>query len=486
MSSISNAATGSAVKRYACDRCRDLKLRCPRELPTDESCARCVRACAMCVTSSTRPLGRPRVSDINGRATKAPRHQAAGAGMLHQGPWQGPNQGEHQRTHLTSSLDCRSPTPRISLADSPAWSRGTGLDEFSDFFGSGSAQSAPAEGADSISSGPGWMQFDVAELFGLQIPGTAKEADVTHPQAATEPISQPLEGQNQHITVSNQGVLMDFESFAHTSPALLPDAGVDDERGAVSSAVADPRVRLCQLNESLIHQLGRVESSSWRPPLVQSSCIAKINSTDENPLAQIMQSTSDMAVILQQLFAFPTGPGINHNGPEHSTAQPGTTLPVLATSTPAASSGDHELDASTVLLALSTWLRLIQLYNTLFTRVHASLRELPRHAIIAFQGPVNLRVPGLPGVQGDLYVKLMIQVIKHHLEKVEVLLGLPDEFCMWKRSGTPSPGAACLWNQRFSGLLPMVMKQMADSGGKTTLRSLADSISAVQDILQTP
>ncbi|KAJ6132559.1 hypothetical protein N7471_007774 [Penicillium samsonianum] len=56
-------ASGTVVvtnnaKRYACDRCRDLKLRCPRNYE-DAPCDRCLRADARCVTSSGRPLGRP-------------------------------------------------------------------------------------------------------------------------------------------------------------------------------------------------------------------------------------------------------------------------------------------------------------------------------------------------------------------------------------------------------------------------------------------
>lgn len=48
----------SNAKRYACDRCRDLKLRCTRN--TEEApCDRCLRVDARCVTSSGRLLGRP-------------------------------------------------------------------------------------------------------------------------------------------------------------------------------------------------------------------------------------------------------------------------------------------------------------------------------------------------------------------------------------------------------------------------------------------
>ncbi|RAH75490.1 Zn(II)2Cys6 transcription factor domain-containing protein [Aspergillus aculeatinus CBS 121060] len=53
-----------AAKRYACDRCRTQKLRCPREQQgLHDPCARCIRAGVECVTSDAKPLGRPSRSD---------------------------------------------------------------------------------------------------------------------------------------------------------------------------------------------------------------------------------------------------------------------------------------------------------------------------------------------------------------------------------------------------------------------------------------
>ncbi|KAL6248259.1 hypothetical protein RBB50_004514 [Rhinocladiella similis] len=49
-------------KRSACDRCKGQKLRCVRvaATPSNDACARCLRAGATCVTSQARPVGRPR------------------------------------------------------------------------------------------------------------------------------------------------------------------------------------------------------------------------------------------------------------------------------------------------------------------------------------------------------------------------------------------------------------------------------------------
>ncbi|KAJ5318342.1 hypothetical protein N7476_004762 [Penicillium atrosanguineum] len=74
-------ATGTSVmtnnaKRYACDRCRDLKLRCPRDFE-DAPCQRCLRVDARCITSSGRPLGRPpgpAESNIDGPVNQASYH----------------------------------------------------------------------------------------------------------------------------------------------------------------------------------------------------------------------------------------------------------------------------------------------------------------------------------------------------------------------------------------------------------------------------
>ncbi|KAH8812405.1 hypothetical protein F5884DRAFT_750715 [Xylogone sp. PMI_703] len=49
------------VKRFACDRCHDQKLRCTRP-QEGESCVRCQRAGVSCNVSATQPTGRPRKS----------------------------------------------------------------------------------------------------------------------------------------------------------------------------------------------------------------------------------------------------------------------------------------------------------------------------------------------------------------------------------------------------------------------------------------
>src|SRR5690242_6982052 len=60
-------------QRSACDRCRGQKLRCARsdQSKSSEPCARCLRVGVQCVTSSSRPLGRPRTTGVAERRTKS-------------------------------------------------------------------------------------------------------------------------------------------------------------------------------------------------------------------------------------------------------------------------------------------------------------------------------------------------------------------------------------------------------------------------------
>jgi hypothetical protein len=50
-------------------------------------------------------------------------------------------------------------------------------------------------------------------------------------------------------------------------------------------------------------------------------------------------------------------------------------------------------------------------------------------------GMIGSRVPGMDLMQGDLSVRIMIEVIKVQMGSVEIILGLPDEYCIVRRSG---------------------------------------------------
>lgn len=190
------------------------------------------------------------------------------------------------------------------------------------------------------------------------------------------------------------------------------------------------------------------------------------------------QSNSELAAVLQQMSCGQT----DYEVPD----------PAISASTPAsAASMGAPPSTPTILLILATWLQLVELYDKLFGHVRDALQEMPADAISAFRGPMGMlgpRVPGMGLMQGDLSVKIMIQVIQHQLEGVELLLGLPDEYCVARRGGA-AVGKTHV-NTLFArhdveahGLLQPVMMGLPNGAGKATVASLREKIKEVQGIL---
>lgn len=267
--------------------------------------------------------------------------------------------------------------------------------------------------------------------------------------------------------------------YSHSAGwAMRAVGGMDvDEQNATSPTVSDPRVRLSKLSANIVQQLLLIRSYSWSPPHVQANCSANGQSMDQNPLAQALQSTSELASVLQQLSCEPSVPEASNHTP-HEQRHPAT-----PTSTSASTPGIADSPgASTILLILATWLQLVELYDEVFGHVRDTLQGMQADEIRNFRGAMGMigsRVPGMDLMQGDLSVKIMIEVIKHQLESVEDLSGLPNEYCVGRRSGviTGKTHASALFSRQrveMSGMLQMVMTGMPGAPGKVAVDSLGD------------
>lgn len=360
----------------------------------------------------------------------------------------------------------------------PLWSPTVTFDAYPDFFSTSSGPTAThtvlsvhGDSSKSQTSSPGPRQSGVNSLVGLQLLGEEHDGDHT----------MELE---RNTSMADGDFLEAIANYDHNHSvgwAMQPISDMSvDEQTLTTVTSADPRIRLSKLSEIVIQQLNRVRTYSWRPSQVQANCTAKGQGMDQNPLAQVLQSNSELAAILQQMMCGRT-----------DNEQPDSAISV-ATSPSSTSTGDTP-STSTILLLLATWLQLLELYDKLFSHVRATLQEMSFDAITAFRGPmgmIGLRVPGMSLMQGDLSVKIMIQVITHQLETVEALLGLPDEYCVARRSGAAigKPHATTLFSSldtgvEVNGLLQTVMKDMPNGAGKATITSLSDKIKAVQGIL---
>lgn len=451
----------AVTKRAACDRCRDQKLRCPRVNSATEPCNRCLRAHAICVTSSSRPNGRPRISPLP-VAQRIPTGSGVTGGVLSL-------TSARPSTRARSANGDRTPVQ----SNIPLWSPTASFDVYPDFFSSSTFPStshadfsAQVESSKSQTSSPGPRQSGVTSLVELQLLGDGHDG---------EPNAMEME---RGISVADDGFLEHIANYDHNHSvggAMQPINGMGvEEQNVTTATLVDPRIRLSKLSEVVVQQLNRVGTYSWRPSQVQASCTAKGQGMDQNPLAQVLQSNSELAAILQQMRCSRR----SHEQPGSTNA--GSTSPSI---------GDLP-SASTILLVLATWLQLLELYDKLFGHFRAILQEMPLDALRGAMpvGMIGLCVPGLSLMQGDLSIKIMVQVINHQLESVEALLGLPDEYCVVSRSGTGigkshTTTVFSSLDLEASQLFQTVMKDMPNGAGKATITSLGDKIKAVQRVV---
>lgn len=448
----------AVTKRAACDRCRDQKLRCPRFNSATEPCSRCLRAHAICVTSSSRPNGRPRIAPLP-VAEQLPTGSGVSRGAIGLS-------SARKSTGARSTNGNRTPVQ----ANIPLWSPTASFDAYPDLFNSSACPSAPHESINSQISSPGPRQSGVTSLVELQLLGDAQDGDsnaMELERSATVADSDFLE------TMAN------YDQNYSVGWAMQPisEMGVE-EQNITAATLADPRIQLSKLSELVAQQLDRVRTYSWRPSQVQANCIAKGQGMDQNPLAQVLQSNSELASILQEISRSHT----DHDQKDSA---------ISVSTTPSSHSIGDPPSTSTILLILATWLQLLELYDNLFGHFRNTLQEMPLDTITAFRGPmgmIGLLVPEMSLMQGDLSIKIMVQVINHQLESVEALLGLPDEYCVVRRGGagigkTHATPLFSILDVEVSKLLQTVMEDMPHGAGKATIASLGDKIKAVERVV---
>ncbi len=303
-----------------------------------------------------------------------------------------------------------------------------------------------------------------------------------------------LDGQRHYDTVgSPTGPLGDAEPPRGTSHDVA--TGGDGIAAIPALAGTEALISLSRLNESVGRQLAKINTYPWQaPPLMQGACAAKINSTTDNPVAEALQSTTSFVTILKSLSlskcsqspgTLPASDsGISVMGSSGSGGGGGGINSEPGTVTPHAPC----LSTATYLLVLSSYLQLMQLYNTMFCRVVDFLGDRPDEAMGEFHAQPELRVAGLSDMPPRLYIKLLIQIIDHQLESVECLMGLSAEY---RISGRATTGKGIFSERDVSGLFQTVMGQADDSNGlgstttgKFLVLSLRENIAKVLEVLQ--
>lgn len=452
------------AKRSACDRCREHKVRCPRTEQNSDHCTRCLRARVSCITSSARPLGRPR--KVLGDSK--------------------PHGGSHSKTSpsSTSGSQPQDSTPHTasSLSQTASTLPWQVINDSNGLFDSTQLSNSPSDDWDGSSSWQidGEYDFPIltseeqASILCLQEQGAIPDA--RHSPLGHSPPIQPYP--------PRQGDLVDPIEENTSDP--IGDLLIVEEypRNYQFHNLSDTRnstIFLSHLNETIAQHLADIYSLPSDLKQTYASCVASIQSSPVNPIVSVLQSTSKFASFLQVLRASSCSssqsPSRDYNGPGSPTF---SSQPSMRTET---SSRLSALDIPMVLMLLAGHLQLIRLLDAIFWRCYIFLRESPYEEISASQPLPGLNLGGLPITQGHLHFKIILQVLEHNLQQVERFIGLPPEYRLYERQDSDQ---GILSDLESPMLLQAVLEQVNGARGMSGIchiASLKDNMQKVQGIL---
>ncbi|KAI1321918.1 hypothetical protein F5Y16DRAFT_63224 [Xylariaceae sp. FL0255] len=443
------------ARRTACDRCRELKLRCLRleERSSDASCARCNRAGALCVTGRARPLGRPRAT--------APFPETATATAA--------------TAHERRKRPCESPllVARCSADRAPDWS----LDGYPTLLHSGpdavnavtSTRDLPASrGAASVQHGPLFnMQFSYDNDL---LPSFSTADQFPPPNSTTGDGSRSLDfGAEGSIDLSSATRAGDgFGSMADVM-GDMPTLDCLPIQQTAESMSDDPIILLSRISESVSCQTASLGTYTWGGGAV---CAEKINEVQENPVAQALHTTAEFNRTLETLLA-------------RSPSSPNTDSAMSVSNTDlSCSPGGSSFTTPVILLILSVHLQLLVLYDAMTERACQVLREVQDLAKFFRDAPEVTISQGMPAMKGSMYLKLLVQVIEHHIDRAERLVGLPAKY---RLSGEPGDTGILSGNLATLNLLKLTMTQLDCTPGRsadTVLASLKSNLNVLDQVVR--
>ncbi|OHE95983.1 hypothetical protein CORC01_08676 [Colletotrichum orchidophilum] len=388
------------AKRYACDRCREQKLKCPRSQPDSGTCERCLRLGAMCVTSIGRPLGRPPIHANH-------RGQVEDSRSLY-----GTRNGRpstNRGVRVTMGTDPATTTQSQPPDPGP-----------SQFF-------TTVRALDHVNTASAmWLD---ASNFPTAMPAS-DEPTIPSPRAHSHVFSElsvpdldfgDLNDMAEHLNRDLHEPMTDVEDKV---------SGHSEIATPTTSNAGDTGVYVVGLLGSISHQLAELKDQpweSWNPHLTEDAF--QHGKGTDSPGGRDLNVWNR---ILNVIMRFAT---------------------VLETVNPASPPA-----LSLTLMLLSTYVQLGELFEVVFNRMSRCLREGSGSGTSA-AAPAPLS-PQPTSIQ----LMMMTQVFEYQMHTVERLLGLPAEFRIWdRRDGAVEGGAGILSRQDTSDIVRAVMRQTRET-----------------------
>lgn len=205
--------------------------------------------------------------------------------------------------------------------------------------------------------------------------------------------------------LSSKSTAETLEDCTDSSLYLLPPEATAP---TIAASLSEPSFRssniltsLAQLNEGIGHQLSSLGLfvGIMPTPDVIHYCIAQVADLQINPMLKALDSTTRLAATIKQIIS----PMQNRDA------------------------SSSVLSTPVVLMCLSAHLQLLQIFDSLLFHSYLMLSSLHDVADFFENLPGFTHIQGLPPISGDLYVKLVVQIVQHTIGGVERVLGLPGD-----------------------------------------------------------
>ncbi|PLB35831.1 Zn(II)2Cys6 transcription factor domain-containing protein [Aspergillus candidus] len=518
------------AKRYACDRCRDLKLRCPRNCE-DAPCDRCLRVDARCVTSSGRPLGRPSnhsESHVDmcraNHHTQYKRKRAVGVPktmVVSDAAGIPPNRGPDKSIDAPYVPTDLGPSPFNGMLameldgihgpyDLPEPTAGL---TYPSGLGSGFPVTGSGDSLHVVDSPPWWaagrdspdrVYTDNSDIsLRRSIPALDEFCNYDLgppdmvPSLCREPPGSDATSPDIAMTNSNHRHSNDTRSTAGRpnsdwTPPLM------NALGRISHQLAELRAQACDLSSQPV---GACTFQGITPNLEFLDTELGDDTSDASSLrirllGKAVVATMRFTLVLQMMAPSPVD-WASFVGDDHSSgsAEDITSRPMSSRSSPAPASAANS-SSQVTLITLSTYLQLGELFDIILSPTVQFLDSLanatlgpcePTGKTAMLPTPPNLsqRASGMGGTEASSSasasgvarprsqdILITIRVVEHQLHTLEKVIGLPAEYCIVGRQDMPSKD---MCGGDASVLAKAVMRQALD-----TLRSLKKTLDCIK------
>lgn len=344
------ASPRNSSKRFACDRCRGQKLRCVRDDKKHETCIRCLRMNAVCITNSPLRMGRPRRAETERRRRRTLEadgqtlimtsddqvlEMETGIGAASKPSWMpnaipeelgpsdaNPNDGSTSTNNISNNT-----CPSLESSDLPSWqAQGSeSMGSIHETLGLAdpgnralSESNSVGDGSKSILNWPS-PSLDTTDVFADLTNGVSLSEEVflaslqppasrppTSPTNSAEMASPGRSGsENSHDFLNGCPALSDF---AVPERSQIHQYGTKTDTTTSTESEKSPEKDcihlLSELSLSLYRQLLRFNSNTLSPPLVPlTRCGTNASMDDPNLIGNILHSSEEFLTLINGLLS---------------------------------------------------------------------------------------------------------------------------------------------------------------------------------------